>query len=309
MKVNESLSVTFILSITNLSTPISLGDGWPTSESISYVPNGEPLNDSMPQYLASFPKSDRHYSHSLQQERKPSISSDGLPYHPSKINTSYLPPPRERYPRRHESGYIPRPRNAFIIFRSSYISTASEEGQHELSRQAGTVWNRMTEIERGPFYVLADFEKKQHQATYPDYIYSPAASRQSTASTKQAGTGELTPTNTTPLVSSRSTAPEITSTAPALRPPYATVQFALQRFFQIHSISPSPLPMSPLQDDSPMQESSEDAYPEHNELDLTLLEAGTQPSDVTLLEDDDFVLTADIPELELTPSNKKVICF
>jgi hypothetical protein len=47
-------------------------------------------------------------------------------------------------------------------------------------------------------------------------------------------------------------------------------------------------------------------------MDDALPEADTQTSDpVTPMEDDDFVPTADIPELELTPSKKLAIgnCF
>jgi hypothetical protein len=52
-----------------------------------------------------------------------------------------------------------------------------------------------------------------------------------------------------------------------------------------------------------MQEILEVAYPETNfpaEMDVALLEADRQTlGPVTLIEDDDFVPTADIPELEI----------
>jgi HMG (high mobility group) box len=61
----------------------------------------------------------------------------------------------------------PVPRNAFIIFRSSYIHdcTSTGEGQqNELSKHAGKVWNGMTAKEKAPFAERAAAEKLQHQA-------------------------------------------------------------------------------------------------------------------------------------------------
>lgn len=71
----------------------------------------------------------------------------------------------ESHSRRREPGHIPHPRNAFIIFRSSYIHgcTSTGEGQqNELSKQAGNLWNGMTEKEKVPFAQRAAAEKLQH---------------------------------------------------------------------------------------------------------------------------------------------------
>lgn len=141
---------------------------------------------------------------------------------------------------------------------------------------------------------------------FPDYIYCPAARRKSIASGKKAETSELTPTNTL-LASSNFTAPEIPSAAFTVR---ASVQLAIQRFLQAHSILPSPPPASSLPGDFPVLE---DAYLEPKfpaKVDVTLPDADTKASEsVTPMEDDDFVPTADIPVLELTPSKNEVICY
>jgi len=172
----------------------------------------------------------------------------------------------------------------------------------------------MTEDERDPFTHLAEVEKKTHQAMYPNYVYCPrgSARRMSSASTKKGrNTSELTPP-TTSLVSSKFTTPE-TPAAPTLRPPRAAAQLAVQRFLQFHSISHSPPPVSPSAvtpppEDSPMQES---AYLESDppaKMDVVIPIIGTRASEPnTPIAEDEFVPTADIPELELTPSKKEVI--
>jgi hypothetical protein len=128
--------------------------------------------------LQCLPKSDRYFY--------PRQSSDGLLCHPSTIHTLGLPS------RRHDPGYIPHPRSAFILFRSSYISTAADYGQqNESSKLAGKVWNRMTELEKEPIIAFADFEKKRHQAMYPNYLHCPRGSARR-ESTQKVGTSELT---------------------------------------------------------------------------------------------------------------------
>lgn len=245
------------------------------------------------------PQSDRPYSHSRQQERKPYISFNGLLRHPSTINASHLPPSRESHARRREPDHIPRPRNAFIIFRSSYISgrSGAREGQqNELSKQAGNVWNRLTREEKEKYIVLAECEKKRHQEMYPDYVYCPtrgAASKKSIANPKKARNNS----EFTPSVSSKSTTPDIPFAAPTLRRPRAAAQLAVQRFIQA-SISPSPPPP----EDCPMQKSLEMVDSLVNtDVDVPASKLGTPI-------EDDFVPTADIPELELTPS-KEVVCL
>ncbi|KAJ7174022.1 hypothetical protein C8R43DRAFT_634509 [Mycena crocata] len=81
-----------------------------------------------------------------------------------------------------ESGHIPRPRNAFICFRSAYVRAekraAARPGsldQTVMSRGAGDVWRGMDDEERQPFIIMAAEEKKAHQIKYPDYEYRPGS--------------------------------------------------------------------------------------------------------------------------------------
>ncbi|KAJ7074626.1 hypothetical protein C8F01DRAFT_1101214 [Mycena amicta] len=87
--------------------------------------------------------------------------------------------------KKHADGHIPRPRNAFILFRSDYArkqqllaSTSAgveRENQNDLSRSVGRVWRAMTDAERAPWHALAEEEKKRHAAQYPGYKYAPRA--------------------------------------------------------------------------------------------------------------------------------------
>ncbi|EIN13474.1 hypothetical protein PUNSTDRAFT_58938, partial [Punctularia strigosozonata HHB-11173 SS5] len=75
---------------------------------------------------------------------------------------------------------IPRPPNAFILFRSHFIasrkvSTDVENQNNKLSMIIGHVWKGMSAEEKRPFERLADIEKEKHAQLYPDYKYSPAS--------------------------------------------------------------------------------------------------------------------------------------
>jgi hypothetical protein len=83
--------------------------------------------------------------------------------------------PRPSHSRRRKEGHIPRPPNAFMLFRSELWSHGRiEERDHrQISRIAGSMWNRMVEAQKQPFKERAALVKKQHEALYPNYKYSP----------------------------------------------------------------------------------------------------------------------------------------
>lgn len=168
---------------------------------------------------------------------------------------------RESHSRRREPGHIPRPRNAFIIFRSFYVydrKSAGEGQQNELSKQAGKVWNRMTEKERSPFVERAATEKRQHQAKYPNYTYCPgrgaARRRVRDSEPKRKMSAASSSSSTTSASSEPTFVPEVPFAAPTQRPIRAAAQRAIEKFQHPHSISPSPCPMSLTPDESPMLE-------------------------------------------------------
>ncbi|KAJ7055042.1 high mobility group box domain-containing protein, partial [Mycena amicta] len=72
---------------------------------------------------------------------------------------------------------IPRPRNAFILFRCDYSQQRQnakgdlDQSQNDLSRAVGQMWRRMTVAQRAPWVILAEEEKQQHAVMYPGYKY------------------------------------------------------------------------------------------------------------------------------------------
>ncbi|KIY68446.1 hypothetical protein CYLTODRAFT_326150, partial [Cylindrobasidium torrendii FP15055 ss-10] len=67
---------------------------------------------------------------------------------------------------------VPRPRNAFILFRCDFVrqKVVPEEYERDhcnLSRIAGAVWNVMSKSDKAPWIDLAQLEKKEHAERYP----------------------------------------------------------------------------------------------------------------------------------------------
>ena len=75
---------------------------------------------------------------------------------------------------------IPRPRNAFMIYRSTVwaqqkIPTGIEHDHRHISRIIGHCWNNLPEEEKGIWRAKAEEEKQEHLRKYPGYRYSPIA--------------------------------------------------------------------------------------------------------------------------------------
>ncbi|KAJ7185316.1 hypothetical protein C8R46DRAFT_1060108 [Mycena filopes] len=80
--------------------------------------------------------------------------------------------------------HIPRPRNAFICFRSDYVKAQKNAAanskpkaldQTAMSCGAGDAWRKMDEGEREPYVLMALAEKAAHALKYPDYRYAPGS--------------------------------------------------------------------------------------------------------------------------------------
>ena len=73
---------------------------------------------------------------------------------------------------------IPRPRNAFMIYRSTVwaqqkIPTGIERDHRHISRIIGHCWNSLPEEEKRIWRAKAEEEKQEHLRKYPGYRYSP----------------------------------------------------------------------------------------------------------------------------------------
>ncbi|KAH9059191.1 hypothetical protein EDB87DRAFT_1577813 [Lactarius vividus] len=80
--------------------------------------------------------------------------------------------------KKREAGHIPRPPNAFILFRSSFIKSESVpgniEGNHStLSKIIGIVWKTLPPAERELWEKRAVQAQAEHRARYPDWRFRP----------------------------------------------------------------------------------------------------------------------------------------
>ena len=79
--------------------------------------------------------------------------------------------------------WVPRPRNAFIIFRCEYSrkhardpsdpSDRSSRSDKTLSKRAGEEWRCLAAAEREQYKILAEQEKAAHALQNPDYRFKP----------------------------------------------------------------------------------------------------------------------------------------
>ncbi|CAB4377594.1 unnamed protein product [Rhizophagus irregularis] len=77
-----------------------------------------------------------------------------------------------------EDVIIPRPHNAFIIFRNDYAARMKTSPEKKvsirlISQMASKQWKQQTDAVKLFFKILADMYQHKHRILYPDYKYSP----------------------------------------------------------------------------------------------------------------------------------------
>ncbi|KAL5501234.1 hypothetical protein ACEPAH_9621 [Sanghuangporus vaninii] len=87
----------------------------------------------------------------------------------------------QSHARKREEGYIKRPSNAFILFRTDFVAqgripSSLESHSQNLSRIAGAVWRSMSEDEKAPWKRKAVEVKEEHKRMFPKYEYHPTDS-------------------------------------------------------------------------------------------------------------------------------------
>ncbi|TFY57592.1 hypothetical protein EVG20_g8484 [Dentipellis fragilis] len=115
------------------------------------------------------------------------------PATPSDSNSSSSPPqdisdlPSSNFPSKRVSrkgpNHIPRPPNAFIIFRSDFLEKQKdlkdiERDHRHVSRIAANTWRLLSDEERSVYKKKAEEEKRIHEARYPGYRFSPSRQRE-----------------------------------------------------------------------------------------------------------------------------------
>ncbi|KAF8490271.1 high mobility group box domain-containing protein, partial [Gautieria morchelliformis] len=88
-------------------------------------------------------------------------------------------PPKGKYhgPGR-APGHVPRPPNAFILFRSHFCANdviPQHQGvtQQMRSRVAAKLWGRMSPEDKKPWHDEARKVKQEHKIRYPNFQYRP----------------------------------------------------------------------------------------------------------------------------------------
>lgn len=104
----------------------------------------------------------------------------------SSASDMFVPPPGTKTTT--QQSHIPRPANAFIIFRSELIREVKRKlipdtRQQHMSRLAGQCWNLMSEGEKRIWFKKAEQAAAQHRAKYPNWRYRPKR-RQSSKQTR-----------------------------------------------------------------------------------------------------------------------------
>ncbi|XP_006454548.1 hypothetical protein AGABI2DRAFT_176060 [Agaricus bisporus var. bisporus H97] len=87
-------------------------------------------------------------------------------------------PPRPTTSRALAQGRVPRPRNAFMLFRSAFhrerrLLKSVEKDHRHISRIIGLCWAELSEAEKDVWRQKAELEKQQHALAYPDYRFKP----------------------------------------------------------------------------------------------------------------------------------------
>jgi len=158
--------------------PLS-GDPWPTfniAEAFAYeddphlapsivAKDPDPVIDTTPVKLSiPSPQKNRRRAEPLDQQSSPTTKKRSL-----KSSAPLAKPLTKR---------IPRPRNAFMIYRSTFwaqqkIPTGIERDHRHISRIIGHCWNNLPEEEKRTWRTKAEEEKQDHLRKYPGYRYSP----------------------------------------------------------------------------------------------------------------------------------------
>jgi len=103
-----------------------------------------------------------------------------------RLQLDYSPTDHHSELRRHDlkatctEKRVPRPRNAFMLFRSAFwkeqrIKRSVEHDHRHISRIVGHYWNKMSTEEKNYWHRKADEEKAEHEMKHPGYRFCPTA--------------------------------------------------------------------------------------------------------------------------------------
>lgn len=108
------------------------------------------------------------------------------------------PPRRQTHSKKKPENHIPRPPNAFILFRSSFIksqhvSTEVETNHSTLSKIIGLTWSNMPEEERQVWHLKAKEALDEHKRKFPKYAFRPVQTKAKGAPSEKRKVREVEP--------------------------------------------------------------------------------------------------------------------
>ncbi|KAJ7240466.1 hypothetical protein C8J57DRAFT_1085775 [Mycena rebaudengoi] len=128
----------------------------------------------------------------------PSLTTDlPLPLFPPSATPAPPPTKRRVPPGRKHSQYIPRPPNAFMLFRADFVRQKHIPGSIEtnigsLSKIIGNCWRVLPLPEKYVWETKAKDAKAEHKLKYPDYKFRPVHNKRGAAPAATVK-GQLTP--------------------------------------------------------------------------------------------------------------------
>ena len=109
-----------------------------------------------------------------------------------------LLPRRQAHTKKKPENHIPRPPNAFILFRSSFIksqhvSTEVETNHSTLSKIIGLTWQNLPEEERQLWHSKAREALDEHKRKFPKYAFRPVQTKAKGAASEKRKVREVEP--------------------------------------------------------------------------------------------------------------------
>ncbi|KIJ92025.1 hypothetical protein K443DRAFT_126060 [Laccaria amethystina LaAM-08-1] len=148
------------------ATPARAGI-YDVSRTVTFAPNVTPVS-----YV-----DDESSSNLLNPSEEP-VSLENTLFPPSSMPAP--PPARKRCPpgKRRSMGYIPRPPNAFMLFRADFVRQKHVPGSIEtnhgsLSKIIGNCWRALPLEEKRVWELRAKHAKADHKIQYPEYKFRP----------------------------------------------------------------------------------------------------------------------------------------
>ncbi|KAI0884870.1 uncharacterized protein GGS22DRAFT_180077 [Annulohypoxylon maeteangense] len=139
------------------------------------------------------PHRKRAYSIDVEEANQPRIQDLRL-YTPNTATSNASDGPRELICLCTKAPKVPRPRNAFILYRQHYQGQVAARhpglANPEISKLIGEQWREQPEEIKNNWKRLAEEEKIRHQRQYPDYRYQPRRGGKTASSRPLPATGE-----------------------------------------------------------------------------------------------------------------------